>query len=215
MKIDSRLRSRAAMLLERAPALYMSAPESPGLDAKREAWLTSALNLIELLSANPVGQYQSRARMATINYIGQADNRVDLVSAVLGALIDDIDAGISPAIGDQVRGEVFGDFLSHAEDYLRAKRIAQAGVIAGVVFEDTIRRACDRHKIPQKSAKLDQLIIGLNKAEYLSDVKAQNARGAAGVRTKATHAQWDDFDAADVQATITLTRDLIAELLES
>jgi len=60
---------------------------SPRNRAKREAWLASALNLIELRSANPVGQYQSRARMATVNYIGMADNRIDLVSAVLGALI--------------------------------------------------------------------------------------------------------------------------------
>lgn len=160
-------------------------------------------------------EYQSRARMATVKYIGMADNRIDLVSAVLGTLIEDIDAGIAPAIGDQVRGEVFGDFLSHAEDYLSAKRVAQAGVIAGVVFEDTMRRACDRHKIPQKSVKLDELITSLNKGGHLSDVKAHNARGAAGLRTKATHAQWDDFDVADVQATIKLTRGLIAELLES
>lgn len=153
--------------------------------------------------------------MATINYIGVADNRVDLVCAILGALIEDIDAGISPAIRDEVRGEVFGGFLLHAEDYLRVNRVAQAGVIAGVVFEDTIRRACDRHKIPQKSAKLDQLIITLNKGGYLSDVKAQNARGSAAVRTKATHAQWDDFDGADVHATIKLTRELITELLET
>lgn len=114
-----------------------------------------------------------------------------------------------------MRGEVFGDLLAHAEGYLRAKRVAPAGVIAGVVFEDTIRRACDRHKIPQKSVNLDQLIIALNKSGYLSDVKAQSARGSAAVRTKATHAQWDDFDAADVHTTIKLTRDLITELLEA
>ena len=111
--------------------------------------------------------------------------------------------------------DALGDFLSHAEDYLRAKRVAQAGVIAGVVFEDTIRRACDRRKIPQKSVKLDELITSLNKGGHLSDVKAHNARAAAGLRTKATHAQWDDFDATDVQATIKITRDVIGELLES
>jgi hypothetical protein len=214
MKIDAKIRSRITGLLERAPALYMNAPTMPGIDAKREAWLTSALHLLELL-APPLSPYRSRATMATINYIGMADNRVDIVCAVLEALIEDIDAGISPAIGDQVRGEVFGDFLSHAEGYLRANRTAPAGVIAGVVFEDTIRQVCDRHKINQKSVELDQLIIALNKGGHLSDVKAQHARGAAALRTKATHAQWDEFNAADVSATIKFTRDLITELLET
>jgi hypothetical protein len=215
MKIDAKIRSRITVLLERAPPLYMNAATIPGVDAKREAWLTSALHLLEVLAPNPLSPYRSRATTATINYIGMADNRVDMVCAVLGALIEDIDAGISPAIGDQVRGEVFDDFLSHAEGYLRANRTAPAGVIAGVVFEDTIRRGCDRHKINQKSVQLDQLIIALNRGGYLSDVKAQHARGAAAVRTKATHAQWDEFDAADVRATIQLTRDLITELLET
>ena len=99
---------------------------------------------------------------------------------MLGALIEDIDAGIAPAIGDPVRGEVFGDFLSHAEDYLRAKRVAQAGVIAGVVFEDTIRRACDRHKIPKKSVKLDELTTGLNKGATFRTLKHTPRGGRPG-----------------------------------
>lgn len=43
----------------------------------------------------------------------------------------------------------------------------------------------------------------------LSGVKAKRARAAADVRTKATHAQWDEFELDDVRSTIEFTRDLI------
>lgn len=215
MKSDSKLFARAKVLLERAPELYMSAQAVPGTSAKREAWITSAISVIELLSPAVFSPYRTRANTAASNYIGMADNRVDMIAAVMVALLEDIDAGITPAISDEIRGEVFEDFLLQAEYCLASKKTAQAGVIAGVVFEDTIRRACDRHKILQKGIALEQLIIQLNKDGHLTDVKAKNARGSAGLRTKATHAQWDEFDASDVRATITLARDLITELLDS
>ena len=39
-------------------------------------------------------------------------------------------------------GGAFDDFLDHGEAYLKAGRKDPAGVIAGVVLEDTIRRIC-------------------------------------------------------------------------
>lgn len=60
--------------------------------------------------------------------------------------------------------------------------------------------------------KLDQLISDLEKAGHVMAVKAKRARAAAQ-RTKATHAQWDEFEAADVEAAITITRELIDKLL--
>ena len=133
--IDAKIRARAAVILGRAPALYMAVPQIPGLDARREAWVTTALQLIELLAPNHLSAYRSQARKALVNYVGMADNRVDILCAILEALIEDIDAGIAPAIGEEVRVEVLGEFLSHAEGYLRAKRVAPAGVIAGVVLQ--------------------------------------------------------------------------------
>jgi len=215
LKADVRLLDRAAELLERAPGLYMGAEEFQGKSAKQEAWLTSAMNVIDLLAPGMNSQYRNRARIIELNKFGPADNRVDMVAAILTALLEDVDAGILPPFSDGVRSEIFEEFLSHAEHYIRRKKPHPAGVIAGVVFEDTIRRACERHKIHQKGVDLDKLITYLNQEGHLSDVKAKNARGSAGLRTSATHAQWDEFDAADVQATIKLTRDLITDLLSN
>jgi len=43
-------------------------------------------------------------------------------------------------LGNKIRAETFDDFLDHAVFYAKKGRKMEAGVIAGVVFEDTIRR---------------------------------------------------------------------------
>ncbi len=82
-------------------------------------------------------------------------------------------------------------------------------MLAGVIFEDTIRRECEHLGVVQKDVKLDLLISDLRKRDRLSDGEAQRARGAATLRAKATHAQWDEFRHGDVVAAIALTRELI------
>lgn len=67
--------------------------------------------------------------------------------------------------------------------------------------------------IRQRGVQLDQLISELCKTKVLTDVLAARSRSAATVRTKATHAQWDEFSAADVDAALKLTRELVGELL--
>jgi hypothetical protein len=134
---------------------------------------------------------------------------------LLNYLLTDIEQGLLGSIVDRVRAETFDDFLDHAESYYKDGRKNEAGVIAGVVFEDTIRKICDKNKIPQKGLKLDELINSLAKVEIISQTKAKRARAAAHVRTKATHAQWDEFALEDVKATIDFTRELISQKLDS
>jgi hypothetical protein len=107
----------------------------------------------------------------------------------------------------------FGDFLDHGEAYYIEGRKNESGAIAGVVFENTIRRMCDKHKISEKGKKLDDLISALSKANVLSKTKAKRARVAAHVRTQATHAQWGEFDLSDVGVTIAFCRELLLQNL--
>ncbi len=140
---------------------------------------------------------------------GASTDMVGGMVQILRHLLADIDAGVVMRIADAARAEVFDDFLDQSDYYLRGRRIPQAGVIAGVVFEDTIRRICDRFGLDQKGVELEQLISTLVKRGTLTEVKAKRARAAAGVRSKATHAQWDEFGAEDVDAAIRITRELI------
>lgn len=126
-----------------------------------------------------------------------------------------MEAGLLGSITDQARAETFEDFLDHAEFYVLQGRKNEAGVIAGVVFEDSLRRVCRKQQIVEKDVKLDQLISQLTNNGTFTAVKAKRARVAAHVRTKASHAQWDEFEMADVQATLAFTHEFIATNLDA
>ena len=99
--------------------------------------------------------------------------------------------------------------------YLQDNRKREAGVIAGVVFEDALRRVCRKNAIVEKERPIDELISTLSSKGEISAIQAKRARVAAHVRTKATHAQWDEFGLDDVRATIEFTRELIVSKLDA
>ena len=105
--------------------------------------------------------------------------------------------------------------MDHADAYFADDRKNESGVIAGVVFEDTLRRICRKESITEKGLNLDSLISELTNKGHLTPIKAKRARVAAHVRTKASHAQWDEFELTDVRATIEFTRELIASKLDA
>lgn len=214
MKIENEVRARAATLIKRGSELARI-PTYPITPPRKivnecEGWIVSAMNLLGVIHPNLLSPYQLRASIV--------QNRVHVEAVgglveILKSLIEDVDAGVITRVADAATAEVFDDFLDQAAFYLNGKKKMQAGVIAGVVFEDTIRRACTRRKISEQGVDLEQLITALRNVEAFSEVKAKRARAAAGVRTKATHAQWDEFAISDVEAVITLTREFIDTLL--
>jgi hypothetical protein len=119
------------------------------------------------------------------------------------------------SIEDQTKATVFDDFLGHAKEYSRKNLKKEAGVIAGVVFEDTLRNIYRKMMdSTEKGKTLESLIVDLVNAEILTQTKAKRARVAAHLRTKATHAQWEEFDLKDVDTTIDFTEELILKHLE-
>lgn len=219
MRIDERVRKRATELIERGYELagwnidvFPSGHDRQILH-ECEGWIASARNLIETVHPGPNSAYSRQASVLAVGLDKQV--QVGGLLHVLRHLIDDVDAGVVARVVDAARAEVFDDFLDQASELLKRNRWQQAGVIAGVVFEDTVRRTCDRLSIPQKGVDLEQLIATLNKREVINDIKAKRARTAAGVRTKATHAQWGEFSGSDVDETIRLTRELIDTVLSA
>ena len=178
-------------------------------------WLASAQNIVHLVVTNPVNPYRATVDKVCSTDLGyDVPNSVGEVSVILRSLLQDIDSGLLASIEDQTRASVFDDFLDHAKEYAKDKLKNEAGVIAGVVFEDTLRGICRNTGIEEKDKKLDSLIDKLVKAGTLTQVKAKRARVAAHVRTKATHAQWDEFELEDVNTTIDFTEELILKHLE-
>jgi len=169
-----------------------------------------------MLCPNPDSGYRRRVQ-AILNQGADwtAHKYVGEIAAILQALQADANHGLLASIADRARAETFDDFLDHAEVYYEEDRKNEASVIAGVVFEDALRRVCRKRNIAEKGVQLDDLISALAKVDVLSATKAKRARVAAHVRTKATHAQWDEFDIKDAKAAIDLARELIGSELDS
>lgn len=112
-----------------------------------------------------------------------------------------------------VVAEAFDDFLDHASAYHKGNKKIESSVLASAVLEDTIKRIAGKNGVETKGKTLDPLIDDLVKADVFTPVKAKRAKGLAGVRNHALHAEWDDFDIRDVGELISGVRDLIDNFL--
>jgi hypothetical protein len=125
----------------------------------------------------------------------------------------DAEAGLLARIEARVSAENFDDLLDHAAQYLADGRHEPAGVLAGVVFEDTIRRLCDSHGIEHRDKELDAAMNALKAKGVLTKLEQKEGITAADLRGNATHANWQAFKASQVTPVIDFTRRLIREKL--
>ena len=215
MIIEEALRTRLLGLVKESHSLRILGNEGdqctdPDDFAACSAWITAAQNAVHILIAQPSSPYRSKAdRIAERDHGFMIHHTVAEFATVIANLLHDADAGLLATVADQARAETFDDFLDHADEYAKRQLKNEAGAIAGVVFEDSLRRICRKLGFGEKDVNLDQLISDLAARGVLTGLKAKRARAAAHLRTKATHAQWNEFELADVRATIELTRELI------
>lgn len=178
-------------------------------------WLASAHNIVHLVVSDPGNPYRmSVDKIACINRGYCIQESVGEITVILKSLMKDIEHGLLASIEAQTRATVFDDFLDHAKEYAKHKSKNEAGVIAGVVFEDAVRNICRNTGIEEMGKRLDSLIDELVKAGTLTQIKAKRAKVAAHVRTKATHAQWNEFELEDVNTTIQFTEELITKSID-
>jgi hypothetical protein len=219
MSIEPSVQTRIQQLIAQSGRLAVGNAHNQCTDSEQMAacsgWLIAAQNVVHQAISDPHAPYRKKAdQIAADKHGWMLHKAVREFAAILEALLVDAAAGLLGSVADRARAETFDDFLDHADHYLKESRKKEAGVIAGVVFEDSLRRVCRKLGVPEKGQKLDTLISELASRGELTPVKAKRARASADVRTKATHAQWDEFESQDVQATIELTRELIASKLQ-
>lgn len=179
-------------------------------------WITAATNIVHSAVTDPSNPYRKQAGSFLVESQHHSPHLVvGSFGAVLENLVKDIELGLLTSIGDRARAETFDNFLDHAKAYLKEGMAKQSGVIAGVVFEDSIRRICLKYQIEEADRNLEDLINDLKRDDHITQTKAKRAKAAAHVRTKATHAQWEGFVAKDVEATIQLTEELVLNHLDN
>jgi hypothetical protein len=189
--------------------------EASGLsdDNGRRGWLVAAQYAVQLVCPSSDNPYRARGqelvRHGDVHH--GAFRAVSDMAALLKRLLEDIEGGLLTTIENHAIAVTFDDFLDHGAEYLKHGRKDEAAVIAGIVFEDTIRRICRVLGVTENGVALDTLISELTKQDppVLSALKAKRARAAAGLRTSAAHARWEEFAIGDVSPVIEFTKELI------
>jgi hypothetical protein len=194
--------------------------EASGLSAGAEyshqaAWLLSAEYAVQLVCPSSGNPYHRRAQeLVQIGQRASAPEAISGMAALLIRLLEEIEGGLLTTIENHAIAVTFDDFLDHGDEYLKHGRKNEAAVIAGIVFEDTLRRICRVLGVAENGVALDTLITELRKLDLLTELKAKRARAAAGLRTSAAHARWEQIQLGDVNPVIEFTRELMAAHLE-
>ncbi len=214
MKIDEKLLNRINELISSGRNLKIGNEDGQVLNENHrqmcKGWLAPSQNIVHLLIKETENPYRTAIDKICASERGYCIHEsVGEVTIILQEMLRDVENGLVSSIEAQAKAEAFDDFLDHAKEYLKNKRPNEAGVIAGVVFEDILRTICRNNGIEEKGKKLDSIISELTKNNLFTQIKAKRARVSAHVRTKATHAQWDEFEQEDVETTIKFTEELI------
>ena len=118
--------------------------------------LRLAQNIVHLVKTNPGNPYR-----ATVDKVCSTDRgygvqeSVGEASVILRSLLQDIGSGLLGSPLRIERGLLFRRFLRPRKRIRKRQTPKEAGVIAGVVFEDTVRRICRNEGIEKKGKKLD------------------------------------------------------------
>jgi hypothetical protein len=203
------VKERIEQLIAEVPAL------SSGRDFHGQmAWLVAAQNTVQLVCPSEASPYHAHPKSVIDDRMARPEFKVSQVSALLKRLLEEVVRGLLTTIGNHAIAATFDDFLDHGAEYLKHGRKDEAAVIAGIVFEDTLRRICRVLGVTENGVALDTLISELAKKDVLTALKAKHARFAAGLRTSAAHARWDEIQLTDVKPVIEFTRELMAAHLE-
>ena len=197
---------------ERIEQLIAQVPEIIASDGYRQrAWLIAAQRVVRLVCPSTSDPYHLDAHPIVVSAaLPMPSHLVHQMAALMTRLREEIELGLLTTIENRAIAVTFDDFLDHDAEYLQHNRKNEAGVIAGIVFEDTIRRICRVSEILEKGVNLNTLISQLVKTGVLTESKAKRARAAAGLRTSAAHARWEEFEIGDVTPVIEFTKELIA-----
>lgn len=215
--IEKRLRDKIEQLIARASGIsdVPFGDRTEEWKANGEAWVTEAVNAVELAVPDYINAY--RRRMVTASqFLIPLPERVPVIASLLRSLLGDIDAGLVGTFKTKVQAETFDNFLDHAVAHRHRGRKDQAAVIAGAVFEDTVRKIhADKIGGVTTGKRLDGLITDLTQKGVITQEQSRQARTAAFVRTKASHAEWTEFSLDGVTDTIKITKALLKTTLAS
>lgn len=125
------------------------------------------------------------------------------VLGVAQALRQDLAAGFLMTYRELIHADMLGDVLSVAQELLDAKYKDAAAVTAGAALEGHLRNLCRKHGIDVedqygKPKRLDRMNSELATAGVFGKLDQKGITAWAGLRNKAAHGDYGEYEAAQV-----------------
>jgi hypothetical protein len=125
------------------------------------------------------------------------------LTGVLQALRIEYEKGYLQAINEVVAAEFFSDFVERAEYLLEEGHKDAAAVLFGGVFEELLRRLCDRSGIALSAGKRPKgagvLLDELLQMQVVEKMDSSLAKSIIEVRNAAAHGHYDKYDKSRVE----------------
>ena len=163
-----------------------------------EQWAVSSLSLIGRAIGKDSEHYERFAK--SMNGDIALHSNADSGIGALKAAREDVAGNWLFSAQQIIRAEVFSDFLDQAQYFLKESHHAVACVIAGAVFEESLRKLCAIKGIilPDKP-KLDWMNAELGKAKIYDKLVQKKVVWLADIRNKAAHGKWNEFTHKDAE----------------
>ncbi len=219
MAVVEGVKARIYELIEQVPSfLHMNEVGQVANDqvfAACVGWVAATHSIVQTAcESSPRSAYLAQVdKLQARDYGYMIGQQVQSIVAILKQLLVDMDRGLLVNMERRISAETFDDLLDHADLYLAEGRKEPAGVIAGVVFEDTVRRLCAVAGIEDANKTVDPLINALKAGGLFSKLEAKEAVAAGDLRAAATHARWEEFNGDQVRIVIAFTRRLLRDKL--
>jgi hypothetical protein len=173
-------------------------------------WLTSAGHLVDTMtSGRGVYSRQSEGILGSASKGGSVTvHAVERMLGLLQALHTDWSKGLLREVEYLIVAETFDGFLDQAETYHRGGKKVEAGILVSAVFEDGIRKLAKKHA-HDHTKPVEALIDDLVGGGKITPIAGKRLKVPAGLRNKALHAKWEEFDLQDIGAAVKTTRELV------
>ena len=175
------------------------------------SWFDSVFNIFRLLTTPDMHFYQHVLETQNDEELrrGAPFWAVQKLCGNLASLIEEIELGLLAKTEYIFTATAFDDFLDHASEFHKSGKKVESGVLASIVFEDTLRKISSRYNVSNHGDSIELTVDNLTRAGAWSSVKAKRIKAYAAVRNKALHAKWDEIELRDVGELIKGVRELL------
>lgn len=175
---------------------------------------TEALNLVRRSCGEDSDHYRELRRLAEAK--DSANNAYYTMHCfgIVEAAQRDFEAGLFFDVRALIASELLGDFIEQAETLLKAGYHVAATSLAGAVLEDTLRRLCEKHRVPiPDSTKIDRLNAELARVGVYDKLIQKRITAIADIRNNADHGHFDKCRREDVEDMVKWIRSFAADYL--